>query len=237
MNQAPGVSGEAARRLNPRITDTDWLVLTRMQRVIAGLADKLARPGGVALDFGCGQRPYESLFLARGCRYLGADFEEGSEVRIGADGLLPVADRSADLVLSFQVLEHVRDLRTYFSEARRALADDGLMILSTHGTWLYHPHPEDHRRWTRTGLVAEIDNHGFEVLETHAVVGPLAWTTMIRLTCISFALRKAPLVGRPFSALVAWLMNLKALVEESITPKWVTADNACVYVVLCRRKG
>ena len=45
-------------------------------------------------------------------------------------------DQSADLALSFQVLEHVRDLQTYFSEARRVLRQDGSLLLSTHGTWL-----------------------------------------------------------------------------------------------------
>lgn len=225
------------RRLNPRIIDTDWLVLTKMKRVIAEVAQDVARPGAVALDFGCGDRPYESVFSGRGCRYVGADFGDGCDVRIGANGQLPVKDGSADLVLSFQVLEHVSDLKTYFSEAHRTLVENGMMLLSTHGTWLYHPHPEDHRRWTRTGLVSEIENNGFEVLRSYPVVGPLAWTTMIRLTCISYALRKAPLVGGLLSAIMAVLMNAKAAIEDSVTPRWVTHDNACVYIVLCRRHG
>jgi len=85
--------------------------------------------------------------------------------------------------VSFQVLEHVRDIDTYLKEAGRVLRDDGLMLLSTHGTWLYHPHPEDHRRWTREGLIGEIARRGFQVTDCIAVVGPLAWTSMVRLTC------------------------------------------------------
>lgn len=225
------------RRIRPRIIDTDWLVLRGMNRAIRELAAKAAQPGMTALDFGCGSRPYEEIFREAGCRYIGADFDGDAEVKIGADGRMDVADASTQLLLSFQVLEHVRDLETYLGEARRALAADGLMILSTHGAWLYHPHPEDHRRWTRQGLVAEIEAHGFEVLETLPVVGPLAWTTLIRLTCASFALRRIPGLGKPLSDLLSVFLNLRGLLEERVTPAWVTAENACVYVTLCRRRA
>jgi len=146
-----------------------------------------------------------------------------------------VAHRSADLVVSFQVFEHVRDIDTYLQEAGRVLRDDGVMLLSTHGTWLYHPHPEDHRRWTREGLIGELERRGFEVTDCIAVVGPLAWTTMVRLTCFAVALRRLPLIGKSLAAAIAVVMNLKAGVEDWVTPAWVTKDNACVYVTLSRR--
>ncbi|MFW1494634.1 methyltransferase domain-containing protein, partial [Vibrio parahaemolyticus] len=79
-------------------------------------------------------------------------------------------------VVSFQVLEHVRDVGCYLNEARRVLNTGGRLLLSTHGTWLYHPHPEDHRRWTRLGLIDELATYGFEVTDCVPVVGPLAWT-------------------------------------------------------------
>lgn len=223
------------RRLEPRIFDTDWLVLKGMRGLIARFADEIARPGAVALDFGCGDRPYASLFTSRGCAYLGADMDGDHELRIAPTGRLECGDDIADLVLSFQVLEHVRDLGVYFEEARRTLRPGGRLLLSTHGTWLYHPHPEDHRRWTRTGLIAEIERHGFRVEASEPVVGPLAWTTMIRMTSFCYVLRSIPIVGRAMAAAVAAFMNLRAALEDRITPKSVTRDNACVYVVLAQR--
>src|SRR5215831_20433462 len=163
---APGpvaLTFEQRRRLQPRLWDTDWLVLRAMRTAIEGLADRIASPGKVALDFGCGAKPYAQLFTSRGVTYRGADLGNGHEVQIRPDGTLSAADQSADLVVSFQVLEHVRDIDTYLQESERVLRDDGLMLLSTHGTWLYHPHPGDHRRWTREGLIAELELHGFEV--------------------------------------------------------------------------
>ena len=223
------------RRLTPRMFDTDWLVLTGLQRSIAGLAAEFARPGATALDYGCGSRPYETLITDRGCTYVGADFDGPADQRIGPDGRLgDAADASVDLVLSFQVLEHVRDLSMYFAEARRVLRPDGRMILSTHGSWLYHPHPEDHRRWTREGLIGEISAHGFEVERCTSLVGPLGWTTVLRLTGFCYVLRKLPLVGRALAGALAVVMNARAVLEEKVTPAWVTRDNACIYVTLCR---
>jgi len=221
------------RRFEPRLHDTDWAVLRQMRRAIDGVAQRLVREGMQVLDLGCGNMPYAPLFTARGARYRGADLEE-AEVIIGVDGRVPLPDASMDLLLSFQVLEHVADLDAYLGEARRLLRPNGRLILSTHGNWLYHPHPEDHRRWTAEGLRHEIETKGFEMLECTPLVGPLAWTTMIRLTCLVHVLRALPLLGWPLSILAAWVMNLRALVEDKITPRWVTRDNACVYLTVSR---
>jgi SAM-dependent methyltransferase len=230
-------AGENHRRLNPRPFDTDWLVLKGLRSVIASRVPAITRSGAVALDFGCGSRPYEALFTSSGARYLGADVDGSPDVAIDSKGRLQAPDGSSDLLLSFQVLEHVRDLQTYLSEARRVLRSDGWMMLSTHGTWLYHPHPEDHRRWTRDGLIGDITAHGFKVVECVPIVGPLAWTTLIRLTCACYALRRIPVIGKPLGAMLALIMNTRARVEEAITPAWVTHDNACVYLVLARPIG
>jgi SAM-dependent methyltransferase len=227
-------TAEQVRRLSPRVIDTDWLVLRDLRAAITALASRVARKGTTALDFGCGSKPYEAIFTAAGVRYVGADFDDGGDLTIDAAGQLHAQDQSADLVLSFQVLEHVRDLHTYFLEARRVLREDGLLLLSTHGTWLFHPHPEDHRRWTRQGLCAEIAGYDFEVLDCVPVVGPLAWTTIVRLTCACYALRSIPVVGSALGHLLALVMNTRAWLEDIITPQWVKNDNACVYLVLAR---
>jgi SAM-dependent methyltransferase len=174
--------------------------------------------------------PYRPLFEAAGCRYLGADFDGTPDVAIAPDGRIDVADASADLVVSFQVLEHVRDLGAYFAEIRRVLKPDGRLLLSTHGTWLYHPHPEDHRRWTREGLIAEMAGYGFAVSDCAAVVGPLAWTTVLRLTGFAYVLKRAPAVGGAAAAVLAAVMNARAWLEDALTPADITRDNACVYI-------
>ena len=64
------------------------------------------------------------------------------------------------------------------------------------------------------------------------MVGPLAWTTVLRLTGYCFVLKARPVVGaRPPPALAA-VMNARAFAEDALTPAGITADNACVYVTL-----
>jgi SAM-dependent methyltransferase len=224
-------------RAAPSIWQPDWLVLREMARVLrAMLADPgLSLRGARVLDFGCGTRPYEPWFLAQGAQYSGADIDDAHEVRIGAEGRLDCGDGEYDLVASFQVLEHVWDLAGYLGEARRALTADGWLLLSTHGTWLYHPHPADYRRWTAEGLRREVESRGFRLVRMEPVVGPLAWTTVFRSLGMAHFLKPLPVVGAPLAGLAAAAMNARAWLEERITPRAITAVNACTYIALFRR--
>lgn len=229
------VAADGVRRRQPRIWNTDWLMLKAMRKAIDAELDQVARSGHVAIDFGCGEQPYRPLVEDRGANYLGADLGSEAAITIADDGHVLAPDASGDLVLSFQVLEHVRDLDRYFDEAARLLRPGGRLLLSTHGTWLYHPHPEDHRRWTRDGLYNELESRGWHVDRCHSLVGPLAWTTMIRLTGFCFVLRKIPVVGRFAAGLLSIAMNLRGLVEDLSTPESIRAVNGCVYLISARR--
>jgi SAM-dependent methyltransferase len=226
----------AERRSNPRIFDTDYLLMRGLRTCIEKVAGLIAKRSLVAIDFGCGSQPYRALFEERGVYYRGADFAN-ADLLIDASGRVGVSAAQADIVLSFQVLEHVRDVPGYLSEARRILKDDGWLLLSTHGSWLYHPHPEDHRRWTRQGLNNELETAGFEVTDCTSLVGPLATTTMIRLTGFSFVSRRIPVVGSFIVQMLSTIMNIRGLLEDLITPEWIKRDNACVYVMLARKSG
>lgn len=229
-------TANAGRRLRPRIIDSDWLVLRGMAASFRRVFAQYIQPTNEVLDFGCGTMPYHAMVEERGGNYVGADFEDAA-VTISPDGRIGLEDESVDVVLSVQVLEHVRDLDTYFSEVARVLKPGGSLLLSTHGTWLYHPHPEDHRRWTRMGLVNEIESRGWSVTVHDAIVGPLAWTTLVRLTGFCFALRKLPGLGAPIGAILAAVMNTRAWLEDKLTPATIRADNACVYMVSARPLG
>jgi SAM-dependent methyltransferase len=147
--------------------------------VLVGLRDALneamdshVRPGGTVLDFGCGDRPYERLVTARGAAYLGVDLPGIPQVDRFVDGAgrIDAPDGSVDVVLSTQVLEHVDDPSSYLREAHRVLVPYGVLILSTHGYWRYHPNPKDLWRWTGHGLRLQIEEGGFEVLTLRGVL-------------------------------------------------------------------
>jgi SAM-dependent methyltransferase len=224
-------------RATPRFWQADWLVLREMGRVLRSmLADPSLRlKDARVLDFGCGGRPYECWFAEAGAHYRGADIDRAHEVRVRDDGTLDCGDGDYDLVASFQVLEHVWDLDTYLGEARRVLRPQGWLLLSTHGTWLYHPHPTDYRRWTAQGLQREVESRGFRMLRMEPVVGPLAWTTIFRALGVAHVLKPLPLVGRLLAGAAAMPLNARAWLEDRITPRAITAVNACTYIALFRR--
>lgn len=187
-----------------------------------------------AVDLGAGEAPYRPLFEAAGYRYTPCDLGESATVRIEPGRPVPLQTGCADTVLSFQVLEHVWNLDWYLGEARRLLREDGRLLLSTHGTWLYHPHPTDFRRWTRDGLVAELRERGFEILTIEGLVGPLAWTTQFRAMGLHHLLRGVPVAGPVLAGLVGSVMHARMWVEDRITPRAWIDTNAAVYLVVAR---
>lgn len=186
-------------------------------------------------DIGAGKMPYREIFTRHGCVYIGCDIAPGSDLLIEENQTIPLSDNSFDGVVSFQVLEHVWNLDWYLSECWRILKPGGWLLLSTHGNWLYHPHPGDYRRWTRTGLERELEIRGFKIQEVHGVIGPLAWTTQFRLLGWWHILRSKGLFGKWLLKVFSALMNIKMGLEDLITPEHVRNDNACVYVVISKK--
>lgn len=129
-------------------------------------------PGAKVLDYGCSVMQYRRHFPEH-CDYIGADLpgNPGARVTVQPDGRLPVDVGSIDLVFSTQVLEHVQDPALYLAEALRALKPGGKLILTTHGTFVYHPDPEDNWRWTSSGLKRQVEMAGFKVTHIEGLVG------------------------------------------------------------------
>jgi SAM-dependent methyltransferase len=233
------MSAWGKRRSDPPMWDHQYCVLRALCRAIERMVATIAPlPGSRVVDLGCGDRPYEPLFRACGCAYVPCDIDGPPEVQRMEPGKpLPFAPMTAEGVVSFQVLEHVWDIEQYLGEAHRLLRPGGWLLLSTHGTWPYHPHPTDFRRWTRAGLLRELDTRGFAVEKVEPVMGLLALTTQYRLLGLRHALQGWARLGSVLMPLAALLMNARMCVEEQLTPASVREDNACVYVVLARRRA
>jgi SAM-dependent methyltransferase len=230
-------------RLSPQFWRRDAHVLRKLTSCVAAIAERFHNgslsgtlsPDDNVVDFGAGAAPYRTLFDRSGINYITCDLGAGSDVVLNPGTPVPLHDQAAKMVVSFQVLEHVWDLDWYLSEVRRLLAPGGVLVLSTHGTWLYHPHPTDFRRWTRDGLTLELTTRGFVVQEMTGLVGPLAWTTQIRALGFHRLLSAIPVIGSPLAALVCAVMNLRMFIEDSVTPvEWIDT-NAAVYILVARK--
>ena len=224
-------------RLEPTWSDHQRHPLLRLRRQIECEIGVSLKPKSdeTVVDLGCGDMPYRPLFEKLGCRYVGCDLDPATApVHIEAGKPVPLPDAEAHGVVSFQVLEHVWDLDWYLGECRRLLRPDGWLLLSTHGVWMYHPHPTDYRRWTKDGLTAELVARGFRVERITGLMGPLAWTTQCRLLGFRHVLLRVPLLGRLVLPLLTLVMNLRMEIEDAVTPREIRQNNACIYVVLAR---
>jgi SAM-dependent methyltransferase len=106
-------------------------------------AARLAR-GKRALDAGCGAG-YGSAELARAaasvvgidCAVEALDFARAAyrapnlAFEQASCAALPFADASFDLIVAFEVIEHLEDWRAFLAEARRTLSPNGQFIVST----------------------------------------------------------------------------------------------------------
>jgi SAM-dependent methyltransferase len=152
-----------------------WNRLSYIVRALPAGLEELAKElplTGRVLDYGCADAPYRRFFAPE-VDYVTADLPGNPDalLEIQPDGTLPCPDDSFDVVLSTQVLEHVRDPEVYLSECFRVLRPGGRMLLSTHGMMVYHPDPVDYWRWTCAGLQQAVLDAGFEVVRFDGIMG------------------------------------------------------------------
>ncbi len=142
----------------PSRSETGWSVRKPLADWLR--AEGAGAAGKRVLDVGCGHKPYYPFFAAA-ASYVGVDIEGNPEADlVGTVESLPVEDGSFDIVLCTQVLEHVEDPALAVRELHRATAPGGKVLASTHGVMVYHPNPNDHWRWTHTGLRKLFETNG-----------------------------------------------------------------------------
>ena len=138
--------------------------------LVAAIGEVVGGVGGVLLDFGCGSRPYESLFRVE--RYMGLDIEvsghpqAGKRADIYYDGeTIPLDDASVDHVFSAEVFEHVFNAPELFREIRRVLKPGGSFIMTCPFVWPLHEQPYDFARYTPSALNAMLGDAGFSAIQ------------------------------------------------------------------------
>jgi SAM-dependent methyltransferase len=189
------------------------------------------RPNLVLVDLGCGGTPYRSVFEPYVSKYIGVDLpgNKNADFCLAPSGDSTLPDDSADIVLSTQVLEHVPSPSRYLRECYRLLGPDGLLILTTHGYWMYHPDPMDLWRWTSSGLNRILEQSGFQVIRVRGIMGLAATGLQLFQDGIS---SKVPNSLRPI--FVFFMQTSLALVDR-ITPQSEKETDACVFLLVARK--
>lgn len=219
-------------RLYPPRTSTRYYSLVRLREAIERVADSwLPAAPTTLVDLGCGAMPYRPILEPRVARYIGVDLRDNpqADLCMPADGRVPLADGSADVLLSSQVLEHVVSPAAYLAECQRILRPGGVLILSTHGYWLYHPNPTDYWRWTGSGLARQIALAGLELQHQEGIMGLGA--AAIQLLQDAILAPIPPRLHAPFGLLI---QPLVALADACSSPTRRSRD-ACIYLMVARR--
>ena len=124
---------------------------------------------GKVLDFGCGAKPYKSLF-SNATEYVGVDYSsEGhdhsnEDIDFYYDGhTLPFQDASFDAIFSSEVFEHVFNLPEIIKELNRVLKTGGLLFFTCPFVFPEHEVPVDYARYSQFALKDLLQKNGFSV--------------------------------------------------------------------------
>lgn len=154
--------------LYPPLFDPDFLHRVALRDTILSVA--AGTPAEVrVLDVGCGWMPYRDAFDVR--EYRGVDLMPHGQTPIELieePDVIPRPDASADVIVCWQVLEHVRDLAAFHQELRRCLVPGGTLHLTTHGLFRTHA-DEDYWRWTERGLRHAFEDAGWTDIRVNPV--------------------------------------------------------------------
>jgi SAM-dependent methyltransferase len=132
------------------------------------LKSPLGDATGAILDVGAGAQPYRPL-INRDAKYSAIDTAD-ARARFGYDmpgtayfsgDVWPVADRTIDLLLATETLEHIADPDAFLAQARRVLRDEGHLILTVPFSARWHYVPYDYWRFTPSALRMLLERNGF----------------------------------------------------------------------------
>jgi SAM-dependent methyltransferase len=152
----------------------------------------LAHETGDVLDVGCGEQPYRSL-LAHAKSYTGLDIAESSD-RFGyaRDDTVyvsgypwPVPDRSVDLALCTEVLEHVLEPTELLTEVRRCLRPGGRLLMTVPFAARWHFVPFDYWRFTPSAITHLLREAGFVNIKVYSRGNPVTVTAQKVLALIA----------------------------------------------------
>ncbi|GAB3071050.1 class I SAM-dependent methyltransferase [Phycicoccus sp. Root101] len=177
------MEGTEVRKL-AALEDAHWWYRERrhlLSRMISGVTP------GTALDIGAAGGGNTRVLEAAGWSVAALEYgAEGAEVAadrglsvLRADATaLPVGDDSLDLVVAFDVLEHILDDDSAVAEVARALRPGGRFLVAVPADprlWSDHDVAVDHvRRYTRTTLREVLERGGFEVTSM------TSWNVLLR---------------------------------------------------------
>jgi SAM-dependent methyltransferase len=228
-----------SKEFNPSITQPNYLIRKRLLQHIQMFAPQLK---GKLLDFGCGQKPYKTLFEVD--EYIGVDYEnpghahENETIDVFYDGKkLPFSDEQFDSIFSSEVFEHIFNLPEIIKEINRVLKIGGNILITCPFAYCEHEVPNDYARYSSFAIKHLFLQNGFEITEQKKTGNSFETLTQLHLMYLHQhiypKLKKIPIIRSAFRLIVYTTSNVVTLFLGEIFPKGM--DLYMNNVLLCRK--
>jgi SAM-dependent methyltransferase len=152
---------------NPSIIHPNYIIRKNLLTHVADLTPQLK---GVMMDFGCGSKPYHSLFAVD--KYVGVDYDNpghphtNEQIDVYYDGEhLPFEDQHFDSVFSSEVFEHIFNLEPIIAEINRVMKTGGKILFTCPFAFPEHEQPNDYARYTSFAIEHLLKKNGFQILQ------------------------------------------------------------------------
>jgi SAM-dependent methyltransferase len=161
------MSSTVPKSFQPGLNNPFYFIRNALLKKVKEYAPQL---NGKLLDFGCGSKPYQTLFT-NAKEYIGLDYEgEGhshkdENIDVLYDGKkIPFADETFDSVFASEVFEHLFNLEEIIPEIKRVMKKGSKILITCPFVWNEHEVPADYARYTQFALKHLLENKGFTLL-------------------------------------------------------------------------
>lgn len=194
---------------------------------------------GKILDFGCGKKPYKTLFKYD--EYIGLDIESSghshlkSKIDVFYDGkTIPFGDNHFDSVFSSEVITHIFNTSDVFSEIYRVLKPDGMFLLTVPFSWFENEIPYDNVRYTSFGIKYTLEEAGFEIIECEKTTNFIQTVIQLFIGYVYYKLGYNFLLRILIIVCVIFPLNVLSIILSIILPN--EKSLYCNNVVLAKKK-
>lgn len=212
------------KEFNPGIKMPNYLI---RKRLLASIKEYSLLLNGKLLDFGCGSKPYRSLFKCE--EYIGLDFESlghphnNEEIDIYYDGkTIPFSNNTFDAVFSSEVFEHIFNLENILKEINRVLKPGGKLLITCPFCFPEHEIPNDFARYTSFAIQDLLKRNNFDI-QVYEKTGNTVeaifqlWIIYLHLHLLS-KLKNIPVIREIARIVVIIPLNILALASSKIFP-------------------
>ncbi len=194
------MTNNVSKEFNPGLNKTFYFIRHALYLKIKEYTPCLS---GKLLDFGCGSKPYKTLFTNI-TEYIGLDFQgeghshENENIDVFYDGkVIPFENEYFDSIFSSEVFEHLFNIEEILPELNRVLKPNGKIFITCPFVWNEHEVPVDYARYTQYALKHLFESNGFRLLVQDKAGDYLSTVYQLRVQyLVDHLIPNLPLLGR-----------------------------------------